>query len=203
MRKVKLTITELKREKDALKRFQRFLPMLILKKQNLQIELFKIKRALREKCERLDMLMKEFNEWIAVLGEDAGIGDLIQIHMIEQEGVNIAGVDVPLLRAVRFREIPYDLYVAPLWFDRAIEEIQKIMTLRSEISFMRRQAYCLQEELRTTTQRVNLFEKVKIPQTRDNIRVIRIFLGDQQTAAVARGKISKGKIRHKASAMSL
>jgi V/A-type H+-transporting ATPase subunit D len=41
---------------------------------------------------------------------------------------------------------------------------------------------------------VNLFEKVKIPESNELIRMIRIFLGDQQTAAVVRGKISKSKI---------
>ena len=39
-------------------------------------------------------------------------------------------------------------------------------------------------ELRTTSQRVNLFEKVKIPQCRENIRVIKIAIGDEQTAAL-------------------
>ena len=52
----------------------------------------------------------------------------------------------------------------------------------------------LSTELRTTSQRVNLFEKVKIPEAKNNIRVIGIFLGDQQTAAVVRGKIAKKKI---------
>ena len=47
------------------------------------------------------------------------------------------------------------------------------------------------EELRTTSQRVNLFERVKIPECKENIRVIKIFLGDEQTAAVVRGKIAK------------
>ena len=39
MVKVKLTKTELKAQTDALKRFQRFLPMLQLKKQQLQSEI--------------------------------------------------------------------------------------------------------------------------------------------------------------------
>ena len=82
----------------------------------------------------------------------------------------------------------------PLWVDRAIEEIKKILALNSEISILNEQANLLSEELRITTQRVNLFEKVKIPESRENIRVIQIFLGDQQTAAVVRGKISKNKI---------
>jgi V/A-type H+-transporting ATPase subunit D len=38
---------------------------------------------------------------------------------------------------------------------------------------------------------VNLFEKIKIPEAMDNIKKIRVYLGDQQTAAVVRGKIAK------------
>ncbi|HDN58588.1 MAG TPA: V-type ATP synthase subunit D, partial [Candidatus Marinimicrobia bacterium] len=52
----------------------------------------------------------------------------------------------------------------------------------------------LREELRVTVQRINLFEKVKIPETRENIRKIQIFLGDLQTAEVVRGKIAKAKL---------
>jgi V/A-type H+-transporting ATPase subunit D len=58
---------------------------------------------------------------------------------------------------------------------------------------LQRQRQLLAEELRLTSQRVNLFEKVMIPRTLDNIRVIRIALGDAQTAAVARAKLAKNK----------
>ena len=60
--------------------------------------------------------------------------------------------------------------------------------------FLRKQETLLENELRATSQRVNLFEKVKIPEAKENIRVIGVFLGDQQTAAVVRGKISKKKL---------
>jgi V/A-type H+-transporting ATPase subunit D len=43
-------------------------------------------------------------------------------------------------------------------------------------------------------QRVNLFEKIKIPEAVENARRIQVFLGDQQTAAVVRGKLSKLKV---------
>ena len=59
---------------------------------------------------------------------------------------------------------------------------------------MREQIRLLGEELRITTQRVNLFEKVKIPDTKENIRLIQIYMGDQQTAAVVRGKMAKNKL---------
>jgi V/A-type H+-transporting ATPase subunit D len=70
----------------------------------------------------------------------------------------------------------------------------KIYELLAEMKVLEEQIELLREELRVTSQRVNLFEKVKIPEAKHNIRVIQIFLGDQQTAAVVRGKISKNKI---------
>ena len=45
---------------------------------------------------------------------------------------------------------------------------------------------------------MNLFEKVKIPEAKENIRTINIFLGDQQTSGVARSKLAKGKSTAKA-----
>jgi V/A-type H+-transporting ATPase subunit D len=41
---------------------------------------------------------------------------------------------------------------------------------------------------------VNLFEKVKIPECLDNIRRIKIYLGDQQANAVGISKVAKKKI---------
>ena len=52
----------------------------------------------------------------------------------------------------------------------------------------------MEVELRATSQRVNLFEKVKIPETKENIRKIGVYMADQQVAAVVRSKISKRKI---------
>ncbi len=52
----------------------------------------------------------------------------------------------------------------------------------------------LLKEFRVTSQRVNLFEKVMIPTAKANIKKINIYLGDQQTAAVVRGKIAKSNL---------
>jgi len=56
------------------------------------------------------------------------------------------------------------------------------------------QVRLLEAELRSTTQRVNLFEKVKIPETEENIKKISIYMADQQVNAVVRSKISKRKV---------
>ena len=55
----------------------------------------------------------------------------------------------------------------------------------------------MKEHIRITNQIVNLFEKIKIPQAKENIRVIQIYLGELQTAEVVRGKIAKGKLERK------
>ena len=104
---------------------------------------------------------------------------------------NIAGVAIPIFEELRFASVSYDLWMMPLWVDRASRELQKILRMDTELRILEKQRELLAIELRTTTQRVNLFEKVKIPETKFNIKQIRIYLGDQQTAAVVRGKISK------------
>ena len=197
MAKIKLTKNELKKQKDGLKRFQRYLPTLQLKKQQLQMEVRKIEEALRKKEQELERLHQSFQDWVAVLGEEVGLEDFVEVQEIVTSDSNIAGVDIPIFEEAIFQPTEYDLFVTPLWVDRAVERIKEMLAVQAEVEILKEQARLVREELTITTQRVNLFEKVKIPETKENIRVIRIYMGDQQTAAVVRGKISKRKIVEK------
>lgn len=194
MAKIKLSTQELKRQRSALKRYQRYLPTLVLKKLQLQIEVNRAKATLEQRLRQEGERAEALQSWIAVLGEDPGTGEILQVEDVEVRRSNVAGVEVPLFEGVRFRESRYDLYTTPFWVDRALETLRPLLTLRAEIMILSVQLKALERELRTTIQRVNLFEKVKIPEALDNIRVIQVFLGDQQAAAVARGKIAKRKI---------
>lgn len=194
MAKIKYTKNELKGQKDDLARFQRFLPTLMLKKQQLQREIHRFQVEREENQLVLEQTRDSLMRWVDVFGEEVGIEDLISIQEVITEKGNIAGIDIPMYRKTLFEERDYDLFEKPLWIDRAIEELKRIISLMSEIETLAEAIRRLGEELRITTQRVNLFEKVKIPETKDNIRVIRIFLGDQETAAVVRGKIAKNKL---------
>jgi V/A-type H+-transporting ATPase subunit D len=86
-----------------------------------------------------------------------------------------------------------DAWTTPAWVDDAVKAVTDILSLRCERTILLKQRDLITAELTTTSQRVNLFEKVKIPECKENIRVIRIFIGDEQTAAVVRGKIAKGR----------
>ena len=197
MARVKLTKNELKREKDSLKRFQRYLPTLQLKKQQLQMVIRQVEAEMREKEERRSRLRREIMSWVEVFGEDLDVASYLSIRSLRTETGNIAGIDIPVFEGIEFDELPYDLFVLPPWVDRGIDAIKKLLALDAEVRILQEQHRLLSEELRITTQRVNLFEKVKIPETKENIRMIRIYLGDQQTAAVVRGKIAKAAIDEK------
>jgi V/A-type H+/Na+-transporting ATPase subunit D len=103
-------------------------------------------------------------------------------------------VDIPVFEKMEFEDPEYDLFLTPLWVDAAIIKLRKFVIFLEEKNILNKQLKILSEELRITNQRVNLFEKVKIPESSENIRRIRIYLGDQQAGAVGRSKMAKNKI---------
>ncbi len=194
MIKIKYTKNELKKQKDQLKRFRRYLPTLVLKKQLLQMEIRQVELLINEKSQERESINAELMSWVHVFGENLNIAELVKVKETDLETANIAGVDIPVFNGIIFENIPYDLMFYPLWVDAGIIKLKELFSADMELGILKQQAELLGEELRITTQRVNLFEKVKIPDTKENIRRINIFLGDQQTAAVVRGKLAKNKL---------
>ena len=198
MAKIKLTKNELKVQKDSLKMFKRYLPTLMLKKQQLQTEIRTIDAKAKEVRQARVELEKEFDAWIAVFGEqEAFSSDMVTVKNIKKGTGNIAGVTIPIYEGADFSRGEYDLYSTPLWVDMAADRMEKALSLDLEAEVLDEQVRLLSQELRTTTQRVNLFEKVKIPQAKANIKKISVYLGDEQTAAVVRSKTSKKKLQAK------
>ena len=197
---IKLTKNELKKQKENLKQFERYLPTLQLKKQQLQSVIMKIRTELEEKEDERKKMIGDLDDWVAVFAENESfveekrLEQLVQPDKVITGEENIAGVTVPSFKELTFQEINYDVDDYPLWVDTAVFKLRDIATLDALVSTLRKQVELLDAELRTTSQRVNLFEKVKIPEAKENIRVIQVYLGDQQTAAVVRGKISKKKL---------
>ena len=194
MAKIKLTKTELKAQTDALKRFQRFLPMLQLKKQQLQGEIAAIVSQAEAVAAREEDVRRSLEPWVGLFatGEDL-LSGLVTVKEIKTSTANIAGVEIPVFDGIDTEVRPVDLWATPAWVDDAVAAMTDMLALQSERIVLERQRELVAEELRTTSQRVNLFEKVKIPECRENIRVIKIAIGDEQTAAVTRGKIAKSR----------
>ena len=134
--------------------------------------------------------------------QDAFPEGVITVRNIRKGEGNIAGVTIPTFEGADFSRGDYDLYETPLWVDMAATHMEKALSLDLEAEVLDEQVRLLEVELRTTTQRVNLFEKVKIPETEENIRQISIYLSDQQVNAVVRSKIAKRKLAARSAAGS-
>jgi V/A-type H+-transporting ATPase subunit D len=200
MGKVKNTKTELKAQRDALKRYRRYLPTLQLKKQQLQMEIRTVEQRVAEKKAEEEAARGALADWVKLYSEPLDYLSWLSVESIEVEPGNIAGVTVRALKEIRFNRTAPDLWATPDWLDEGMATLETLFRLRIERRLLEEQLRLLAEELRTTSQRVNLFEKVKIPECAENIRRIRIFLGDENTSAVVRSKIAKGKTVKKAAA---
>ena len=195
MAKIKLTKNELKVQKDALKMYRRYLPTLTLKKQQLQAEIRAITAKAKEVRRKRQELECGFSDWIAVFSEKEVFPEgMITVRNIRKGEGNIAGVEIPVYEGADFLRGDYDLYETPLWVDIAANHMEKAISLDLEAEVLDEQVRLLEAELTATSQRVNLFEKVKIPETEANIKKISIYMADQQVSAVVRSKISKRKI---------
>ncbi len=191
--KVKKTKKMLKSQREALRRFQHFLPVLELKKHQLQLEVRAVDHELRTREIEEQLLVERLASWIRLLGEDISLSEYLDVQDIVTDIANVAGVRIPVLKDVVMLQRTVDLFATPPWVDEALANIRALIRLRVERKVLAEQRRLLSEELRITSQRVNLFEKIKIPEALENIRIIRIGLGDSQTADVGRAKIAKRK----------
>ena len=196
MPKIKFTKTELKNQQDAKKRYERFLPILQLKKQQLQQEVRQCADALSRNLEAQKQLELDLAPSLGFFDDPETaetVRELVKIERVETGEVNIAGINIPTFGETVFAPVKIDFFATEWFLDDVVEMMKKAVSLREEYRVLSTRHRLLAEELATTGQRVNLFEKVKIPECRENIRRIGIMLGDAQTAAVARSKIAKKK----------
>ncbi len=197
MAKIRLTKNELKKQKDNLKRFLRYLPTLELKKKQLIQEIQRIQGEIEKLHTESVRLGEEVSRWAAVFADGTDLEPYLRIREVLVKEDNVAGIDIPVFVEAIFEPVVPDTLKTPFWTDRGIAVCREEIARRLRIETKERQMHILREELRITIQRIKLFEEVKIPDARDNIRVIQIFLGDLRTAEVVRGKIAKAKIERK------
>lgn len=195
MAKIKLTKTELKAQTDALKRFQRFLPMLQLKKQQLQGEIAGITQKAEETSAKERAVRAGLDRWVGLFATDESlIAGLVKVREVKTGMANVAGVTIPTFERIDTDVKEVDAWATPAWVDSAVETTTQVLSLQCERAIYEEQRRLIEQELQLTSQRVNLFEKVKIPECKEAIRRIKIAIGDEQTAAVTRGKIAKGRV---------
>lgn len=196
MADIKLTKNELRNQQMHLAQLEKYLPTLQLKKAMLQAEV----QEVRQQIQRLEQAQSKNKERVdafsALLTEKMTVDPFqaAKVKHVHKHYENIAGVEIPYFEKVDFEEISYSLFETAPWLDAAIVELRKLAEARERIQVAHEQWQALEKEWREVSIRVNLFEKILIPRAIENIRIIKVFLGDQQLAAVSRAKVAKSKI---------
>jgi len=193
--KFSLNKTELTRLRREEKMYKQFLPVLQLKQEQLQLEQLKLRRELQAREGRFEEAKKVVQRAAPLFPEPLPVNvlDLAKVRHIEIGEKSVAGVKVPTLVHVEFNDRDYSRFGTPPWVSLALPGLRELVRMYTELAVIKKQFELVSKELRKATQKVNLFEKVLIPEAKEGIRRIKIALGDQQVAAVGRGKIAKGK----------
>lgn len=199
MAEVKLTKNELRSQQVRLTQLEKYLPTLQLKKAMLQSEVNEVRVEILSLEEAFEEVRLTVTQSGALLNERVGL-DLrkaAKVARVEKEYENIAGVDIPVFQGISFESFDYPLFSTPPWLDRVVEELREMAIARVKVLIAREKKEALEKELREVSIRVNLFEKNLIPKSKQNIKRIRVFLGDQELAAVGQAKVAKAKIEER------
>lgn len=196
MPEIKLTKNELRSQQNRLQQLQKYLPTLQLKKAMLQSEVMDARVEIAKCEEEFAGLDAEVDGYAVLLGEKLSfdIRDSAKIKQVNKRYENIAGVEVPYFESIVFEDFSYSLFDTPAWVDGAAIGLRRLAEARIRIRIAEEKKAALEKELREVSIRVNLFEKILIPRSVRNIKKIKVFLGDQQLAAVSQAKVAKAKI---------
>jgi V/A-type H+/Na+-transporting ATPase subunit D len=193
---IRFTKMGLRDEQVRLKQLETYLPTLRLKKLMIQIELNHAQLEIVAQTKKMQKAKEEVEAFALLFDQKYGRTPLLycQVLHVEKHYENFTGVEIPVFERVTFRQEPFFLFDSPPWLDVVITKLRAMIVFKEMLGVLGERKRALEKELREVSIRVNLFEKVLIPRILGNIKKIKIFLGDQELAAISRAKVAKKKI---------
>ena len=196
MARLQLNKAALAKEESKLDSFRRFLPSLDMKRQQLNAARAGAVESVAITRREIDRLKRNVEKNLPMLAnKNIDLTDIVKVSKVDIATQNVLGTQLPVLQNVDMDVRPYALMARPHWVDRLVDDLRHMLELRLRLRVEERRVDLLTAAVRTVTQRVNLFDKILIPQAQANIKRIRIYLGDAERAAVVRSKIAKNKHR--------
>jgi V/A-type H+/Na+-transporting ATPase subunit D len=194
MTTIALSKSSLQEQRTRLALFQRFLPSLELKRQQLTTEYHKAQQTLADATRDVEQSSRSLSGLLAILGSTSmKLSGLVRLRRIDLAEEHLLGVRLPALRAAEFDVADYSLLATPFWLDALVKCLKELLTGRIRLQVQRERVARMHSAVRRVTQRVNLFEHVLIPGAKRSITHIRIFLADVERSAVVTAKIAKAK----------
>ena len=161
MAKIRFTKSELKKQRDALRQYQRYLPTLQLKKQQLQMEILRQLAKLDQKRQAARLKQEALSAWAGLLAEEPpGLRQWSEPREVVSQAKNIAGVAVAEFVRAEFVPAAYDLFTAPMWLDGAVLALRELAALRAELDILDKALSVLRQQLRITMSRSFAFAAI-------------------------------------------
>lgn len=194
MAKFSLSKSSMLREARQLKSFERFLPSLDLKRKQLISERARARESRGRIESEMDALQRSVRADLPMLANyEIDLRGLVKLRQVRIGIENIMGASLPVVESVELEVEQYGYLAKPHWVDIVVKRLSGSLQLHVELEVAKQRQMLLEEAVRKATQRVNLVEKVLIPRSRAHIKKIRIYLSDEERAAVVRSKIAKKK----------
>ena len=202
MAKIKLTKNELARQRNNLKLYQKLLPSLDLKRRQLTVELARVRSELETTRAAVGALETKIGEELPMLAfTEIDVDGLVVMEDFELGEENVVGVRLPVLERIDCAIADYSMLGRPAWVDVLVDRLREAAEQRTRLQVAVERVRLLEQAVRRTTQRVNLFERILIPRSKEAIKRIMIHLGDQERSSVANSKLTKAKIRKQQQAL--
>jgi V/A-type H+-transporting ATPase subunit D len=191
----KNTLAQLKLE---LKEYKTALPVFEMKEQQLKESVQMVEHSIDRLSQAIEATNTATKQWAAVMAENTiDLSNIVRVEKVLTKKKEIAGVTIEEFKDITFRNDEIDLFNTPLWIDSAITAIQDQKTDYAIIEIEKLNLERLHEELAEARRMKNALKEVFIPETKENIRKIEIYLGDVERLAIGCAKLVKKKKQDK------
>ena len=190
--RIKLNKVSLREQKQKMALYQRFLPALEARKQQFLMQLGVVRKDIRKQENALAQLIADMALWVPLVRDMEGqLKPFIKIRQIRVALHNVAGLKIPLFEEVVFEDPAYSVFATSYSFEIVLERLREAIRRREKLKILLEQERILADGFRKTSQRINLYEQRLIPECREALRKIAVYLQDQQAAAVGVAKVAK------------
>jgi V/A-type H+-transporting ATPase subunit D len=190
--RIKLNKVSLREQKQKMALYQRFLPALEARKQQFLMQLGVVRKDIRKQENALAQLIADMALWAPLVRDMEGqLKPFIKIRQIRVAMHNVAGLKIPLFEEVVFEDPSYSVFATSYSFEIVLERLREAIRRREKLKILLEQERILADGFRKTSQRINLYEQRLIPECREALRKIAVYLQDQQAAAVGVAKVAK------------
>lgn len=165
------------------------LPTLKSKESALRVTIKKQKENLELIKESFKQKLEEYSSFVRLWAEFPV--DYFQLKTISTDVKKIAGIKTPVLKELKYIVEDFSRFTNPAWVTFGIEILKEFTKILTEIEIAERSVKILEHSLKKTMQKVNLYEKVQIPEYKEALRKIKRYLEDEENLDKAAQKITK------------